>query len=79
MHYQTSQLLNVTPQQSISQCQLPNTLLLISMLGMDRIVQHTKYGYAFHSNVSAVIQEPLNILVSVSCAGGTNVISAYAV
>lgn len=68
----------MTLQQSVSQCQLPNTLLLISTLGMAQAAQHKEYGCVFHRNISTVIQDPLNILVSVSCAEGTNVTSAYA-
>lgn len=63
----------MTLQQSISQCQLPNTLLLISTLGMAKAAQHKKYGCVFHRKVSTVVQRPLNVLVSVSSAGGMNV------
>lgn len=40
---------------------------------MAKAAQHKKYGCVFHRKVSTVIQEPLNILVSVSSAGGMNV------
>lgn len=64
--------------QSISRHQPPNALLLISLLGIGMAAQHKKHSSVFHIKVSAVIQDPLNILVSVSCAGRMNATSADA-
>lgn len=44
---------------------------------MGMAAQHKKHSRVFHIKVSAVIQDPLNILVSVSCAGRMTA-SAYA-
>jgi len=79
VRYQTSQLLDVALQQSINQGQLPNALLFMSVLGMAKAAQHKKYGSVIHRNVSTVIQDPLNISVSVSCAGEMNASPACAV